>query len=535
MGSGGASCMSVGAGAELDTYAIMPTMPTAAATVAAINAERERFGGTTGPSSSSTTSVLVSGRVEPAGGVPLSRASSHVGRWSSANLSRASGVRAWVLALGSDVVVLIKRSDYTPLARSLPSSATVRCVFRLGAIVVAAWLAMLVGCGDGEAESAPSLGDWMSPTKRPHAPRTASPPEAPAATTHELSRISHQMGPDGVRVTLSLDGAVPFETTRYDAEGSLPARLSLRFPRTALAPSAGDASSIAVGEGGLTRLRVTPSGDALAVTFDLSEGAFARWSFVGSPFRVFVDVSTIALPARAAALEPTGPHPLRVIVLDPGHGGDDHGARRPDGLRESNVALDIARRVKRMLRERLAGTTVLLTRDDDTFVSLEQRAAYANVARADAFVSIHLNASPVEAERGGVTTFVLDTSSDRQARKLAALENGTTEHEVGELEALIASAERQEQLRHSRALAERIHVGTLASGRREYPTLHDRGIDSALFYVLVGATMPAVLVEASFILRGPEAEMLSRESYREALARGIAEGIVRYSAGDVRP
>lgn len=401
-------------------------------------------------------------------------------------------------------------------------------------MLVATWLATLVACGDGEVESAPSLGDWMSPTRRPHAVNVAEAPEARPVATHKISQISREIGPDGVRVTLSLDGAVPFETTRLDAEGLLPARLSLKFPRTSLAESAGDGSSIAVGEGGLARVRFTRTDEALAVTFDLTEGALARWSFVGSPFRVFVDVSTIALPEKAATLEPTGPHPLRVIVLDPGHGGDDHGARRPDGLRESNVALDIARRVKRMLRERLAGTTVLLTRDDDTFVSLEQRAAYANVARADAFVSIHLNASPVEAERGGVTTFVLDTSSDRQARKLAAIENGTTEHEVGELEALIASAERQEQLRHSRALAERIHVGTLASGRREYPSLHDRGVDSALFYVLVGATMPAVLVEASFILRGPESDMLSRETYRDALARGIAEGIVRYSAGDAR-
>jgi N-acetylmuramoyl-L-alanine amidase len=334
------------------------------------------------------------------------------------------------------------------------------------------------------------------------------------------------------RVALYLDRVATFTRTELPAAGALPRRLVLDFQRVGAAPELAGATP--VGAAGVTRVTAAPvAAHTLRVTFDLEGAPRDRVFFLTDPYRVVVDFD--AAPETSAPLAvgapPTGPHPLRLLVLDPGHGGDDHGARGETGLRESHLVLELAQRVKALLAQRLPGTRVLLTRDHDVFVSLEQRAAMANVVGADAFVSIHLNASPTEAERGGVGTFVLDTAADRAALSLAARENGTSEGEVTGLQRILASLYRADQTRGSRALAERLQGATLAAGRRAYPALHDRGTQSAMFYVLVGARMPAVLLEASFILRAPEAPLLADDAYKAALADGIANGIVRYARG----
>jgi N-acetylmuramoyl-L-alanine amidase len=226
------------------------------------------------------------------------------------------------------------------------------------------------------------------------------------------------------------------------------------------------------------------------------------------------------------APEPRGARST-VIVLDPGHGGTEFGATS-DGLRESRLTLDIAERAARILRQRQPELEVRLTRDSDRRVSLEQRAAMANAIGADVFVSIHLNDADGDVRRGGVTTFVLDTTSDGQAIRLAARENGTTVAEVGAISVLLATLERKSQLEASRRLAERVHGETLRGARRHLPRIANRGIKPALFQVLVGARMPAILLEASFMNISGEREALRTVRYRESLARGIAQGILTY-------
>jgi N-acetylmuramoyl-L-alanine amidase len=225
---------------------------------------------------------------------------------------------------------------------------------------------------------------------------------------------------------------------------------------------------------------------------------------------------------------------MDLLVLDPGHGGDDFGARA-FGLEEQDITLDLAIRVRDILRARVPATRVVLTREEDRFVSLEQRTAMANAVGADVFVSIHLNAAWEDVIHGGVTTFVLDTTDDTQAVRLAARENGTSETEVGALSRILAGLHRDEQSEGSRALAAQIHHATLTGGRRVLPRLYDRGVRSAMFHVLVGAAMPAVLVEASFMTRREEADALRTEGYRQSLAEGIADGIVAYARGDAPP
>ena len=332
-----------------------------------------------------------------------------------------------------------------------------------------------------------------------------------------------------VRLVLRFDRVAVFRRGEVPAESGLPRRAYLDLDQTEVGE--GVARTTQVGGAGLQRVRVGPHRPGLTrVVFDLTDDAHYALFFLSDPYRIVVDFDR----RERAVVEPTRTpgeaRPLDVIVLDPGHGGDEFGARQ-DGMKESVLTLDITERVARILRRRVPRLRVLLTRHTDDIVSLEERVAFANAAGADAFVSIHLNAADDPVEHGGVTTFVLDTADDGQALALAARENGTSANEVSGLSRLLASIHREGQLTESRALAALVQRGTLAGGRRVLSDLPDRGVKSAMFYVLVGARMPAVLLEASFLTQPEEARALATPRYREALAEGIAEGIVRYGRG----
>ncbi|MFO0693180.1 MAG: N-acetylmuramoyl-L-alanine amidase [Polyangiales bacterium] len=282
-----------------------------------------------------------------------------------------------------------------------------------------------------------------------------------------------------------------------------------------------------VGGGGLVRIRLGDAREKVRdLVFELAPGATVRSFALGEPYRWVLDFER-----ASSGPPPSSPEhgPIRVVLLDPGHGGDQHGAR-VDGVRESHLVMDIARRTASVLLRRLPGTRILLTRDDDVDVTLEQRAAMANSVDADVFVSIHLNDAPGPVERGGITTFVLDLADERQEVRLAARENGTSEESVTGMQRILAGLHRADQVAESRRLAELVHASTLGSARRVLPAIPDRGVKAEMFYVLVGARMPAILVEASFMTRPEELAALRTAAYRQSLAEGIAEGIARYAA-----
>jgi N-acetylmuramoyl-L-alanine amidase len=324
-----------------------------------------------------------------------------------------------------------------------------------------------------------------------------------------------------VRIVLRFDGVAVYRRGELAAGGGLPRRLVLDLDGATIAPSV--ASVLPVAAGGLERVRVVPLDDGQTrVAFDVGPTTAYRLFFLSEPYRVVMDFHSEAPRAASAR-----PRPFRIVV-DPGHGGEQPGAKGPNGLRESAVALSIARRVQKSLLRQLPGVRVALTRNDDRLVSLEERAAIANAVDADLFVSIHLNASPSPEDEGGVSTFVLDTTNDQAALRLAARENGTGTEGVTQLQFVLATLYRNGQVERSLAVAEDVQRAVLRGGRRVLPDLKDRGVKRALFYVLVGAQMPALLVEASFITRPEEAAALATDPYRQALADGIAEGVAQY-------
>ena len=320
----------------------------------------------------------------------------------------------------------------------------------------------------------------------------------------------------GTRVVLLFEGAPLFHQKQLPADGMLPARIAIELEDVDWDDSVPVSQSVE--RGGLQRVRLaTPNP---RVVLDLQPGGTGRVFYLTDPYRIVVDVRAVSRPRQKR-------RPL--VVLDPGHGGSEPGAANdPHGLVESQVALDLAELTASRLRAIMPRVRVMLTRSSDVDLSLEERCALANAMEADAFVSIHLNASSEPVRRGGVTTFVLDTTNNRQALRLAARENGTRVAEVTGIQSLLAKHHRRTQAEGSLTLAGKIQRHTLKRGRSVLPKLSDRGVRQAMFYVLVGARMPAVLIEASFLTYEPEARALTHLKYRRALADGMASGIASY-------
>lgn len=352
---------------------------------------------------------------------------------------------------------------------------------------------------------------------------------APAARGVALEQIAlYGAGPPGerkreqreVRAVLRFDGVAVYRRSELPAGGGLPRRLVLDLDGVTIGRAVQPVT--AVDQGGLERIRAFVLDDQrVRVSFDVQQSTAYRLFFLSDPFRIVMDFRREVLPSSPGARPVT-------VVIDPGHGGGQPGAKGPNGLKESHVALAVARRVRQSLRRQAPATRVILTRDEDRFVSLEERAAIANAVDADLFVSFHLNASHDPADQGGMATFVLDTTDDQAALRLAARENDMDIEGVTKLQFILASLYRRDQVERSRTLAGDVHGSALRMARKLLPDLNDRGVKSALFYVLVGAQMPAILVEGSFITHPREAEALATDAYRQALADGIAEGILRY-------
>lgn len=213
------------------------------------------------------------------------------------------------------------------------------------------------------------------------------------------------------------------------------------------------------------------------------------------------------------------------IVIDAGHGGHDPGAQA-NGLVEAELVLDIAQRVEKLLKKE-PGIDVVLTRRNDTFIPLEERTAIANREGADLFLSIHANASRRSAARG-VETYFLNFATNADAEEVAARENSGSQTSMGKLPALVQQIALHDKMRESREFAQIVQSNMVRGMRAQNKGVVDLGVKQAPFVVLIGAKMPSVLAELSFLTNGQEASLLKKENYRQRIAQSLADAVLKY-------
>jgi N-acetylmuramoyl-L-alanine amidase len=218
---------------------------------------------------------------------------------------------------------------------------------------------------------------------------------------------------------------------------------------------------------------------------------------------------------------------LSRVVIDPGHGGHDQGAAGPHGLLEKDVVLDVAQRLGALIEERM-GAEVVYTRSDDTFIPLQARTALANEKKADLFLSIHGNSSPV-APVEGIETFYLSVKGTKYSTDVATRENATFEKSVFDLSELVQQIARNEKAQESKEFAERIQAALYGFSARNVAGSKNRGTKSAPFVVLIGAHMPSVLAEIGFLTNAKEEALLKKPDYRQKLAEALYRGVSRYA------
>ena len=217
------------------------------------------------------------------------------------------------------------------------------------------------------------------------------------------------------------------------------------------------------------------------------------------------------------------------IVIDPGHGGHDTGTIGPEGLKEKDLVLEVGRRLGKLLETRL-GAEVVYTRRDDTFIPLETRTAIANQQRADLFISIHANSSHDPAARG-VETYYLNFTSSPDALEVAARENAVSEKSIYELQDLVKKIALKEKIEESREFAADVQQSLHSGLSSKNPGIRNRGVKKAPFIVLIGANMPSILAEISFVSNPGDEHRLETSEYRQRIAESLYRGIAKYVDG----
>jgi len=220
---------------------------------------------------------------------------------------------------------------------------------------------------------------------------------------------------------------------------------------------------------------------------------------------------------------------IGTIVVDAGHGGHDTGTIGPNGLMEKDLVLDVALRLGKLLESRM-GANVIYTRDDDTFIPLETRTAIANEHRADMFISVHANSSRDSSARG-VETYYLNFTTNAAALEVAARENAVSEKSIYELQDLVKKIALKDKIEESRELAGDVQASLYAGLSPRNPTLRNRGVKKAPFVVLIGANMPSILAEISFVSNPTDERKLQTPEYREKIAESLYKGIAKYVDG----
>ena len=376
-------------------------------------------------------------------------------------------------------------------------------------------------------------------TRRAHPKEPARP--APVTT---VQNIRYWVYSDYTRLVLDMDREMDYRQDPVNAD-----TVRIRLNRTRLSPLA--EKSLAALTDGLPRsITLHPAEpDSVVLSIHVKDLAKAPKILpLSNPDRLVIDLfsrnrtddprppaapdeSSQKTSGGRTAFAQAAPLDIRTIVLDPGHGGKDPGAIGRTGLTEKDIVLDIGLRLRSLVQERL-GKKVIMTRDNDTFIPLDDRTLIANSKNADLFVSIHVNSHPQRVTRG-VEIYHLGQSSDRRAMAVAARENNVSLKSLGSLDRtvkqILFNLGREYNLDQSQTLAHftRRSFQTTLGNRYDYDVV-DHGVKRAPFYVLLNSNMPSILAEVSFISNLTEEQLLRQSRYRQAIAESLFEGIRAY-------
>jgi N-acetylmuramoyl-L-alanine amidase len=355
-----------------------------------------------------------------------------------------------------------------------------------------------------------------------------------------LTQIRHTSSLSYTRVIMELSTQTRYETGILKEEPSrgLPPRIYVDLLGARLAMESNQ--PIRVQDGLLRQVRVGQfNPDVVRVVLDMKSLANHSTFLLPDPYRLVIDIEGRKEEEVLAAIEKKAdrapspkskkppPPTLRKIVLDPGHGGKDPGAIGIGGVAEKDIVLRVAKKLAKKLKKEI-GIEVVLTREEDTFIALEDRTAIANAENADLFISLHVNSSPSPKARG-IETYYLNNTDDEASIRLAARENATSRRSITDLQFILSDLIQNSKLEDSITLAHQLQSSIVSHVGRKYRDVKDLGVKKTLFYVLVGAHMPSVLVEMFFVTNRVEGRLLAREAYQNAIVDALVEGIKKYN------
>lgn len=387
---------------------------------------------------------------------------------------------------------------------------------------------------------------------------TAAPPSRPAAASPlvEVYNLRYYTHPNFTRIVLDMG-----ELREYTyGELHAPDRLFVDILAAKLNPIL-HGQSYSTGTDYLSHIRIAQRDRGivrLAVDLDFSKIKSYRVYYLPDPFRIVMDIYPGA-PAPAAKKEVAPPETklapeikakpeakpqpaqpttsgytlirqlglgIRSIVIDPGHGGTDPGCLGRNGEQEKDLVLDVCLRLQKLLAA-VKDLQVLLTRETDIFIPLENRTVTANQNQADLFISVHANSS-LNPKRTGIETFYLNFSPDPTVMEIAARENATSTKTISKMKTIVPKIFQNEKIFESRDLADRVQRSLILHLSRFYGDVQSLGAKGGPFLVLIGGDMPSVLVEISHLSNAQEAARLKDETYRQRVAEGITQGIMAY-------
>ena len=369
----------------------------------------------------------------------------------------------------------------------------------------------------------------------------------------QVTKIRKWSTPDFTRVVIELDYERPFKSHMLKADPSLdaPPRLYVDIEGTTVDPNL----TLPTLDKGLLRsikfARNTP--DKVRVVLYISSFKNFNVFPLYDPFRIVMDINGTAPQKDYVAKAPYPPleppiftHPagkrpetpstliqvlglkIKTVVIDPGHGGTDPGAIGPSGVKEKDVNLKIALALKKKLEAGNRIERVILTRSTDKFIRLEERTAIAQKNQADLFISIHCNSSK-NRKAYGIETYLLSFTEDPESLAVAARENATNARGVSELRDIIKKYVLSSKIDESKSLATQVQNSLIRTLSNNYSKIKNKGVKKAPFVVLIGADVPSILVEISFISNSREEKRLTSSRYIDRVATAISDGVIKYS------